>query len=176
MVNPIEPTPPADYPSACTVGWVDTNHSTQCAANRLDVYENVMFETFLIDSDDDCANYNTHQNKCIFKCDKDYHLTWNIAGGSSATKKCYKDCTLPWNGEKIKHNVKVDAYNTKSVTCSNTEWVFPLTTAIVNVPTSEYTLWLTINGMVKARVWNGTKEWHSYESCTNYTHKKTLVC
>jgi len=45
---------------------------------------------------------------------------------------------LPWNGNKIKHNEIVVAYNAESVACSNTDWIFPLATNIVNYPTKEY--------------------------------------
>ena len=76
-VLPIEPTPPDDYTSECTVGGVDTSNSTQCAPNRLSVYENVMFETYLIDSSAECPE--GIENKCVFRCNKDYHLTGNIA-------------------------------------------------------------------------------------------------
>ena len=116
MINPIKIEEPDDYTSYCTVGGVDTGHSKQCASNKLAAYENVIFETYLIDSDDHCPEDG--ENKCVFKCEKDYHLKLNTSSSNANdrnTKKCYADCQLPWKTSTggiimIKHNETTGAY------------------------------------------------------------------
>ena len=113
------------YTSYCTTNGVDTGHSHHCGGeeNILNKYENVLFETMLIDSEDQCpkpGSTNWTENRCVFKCDGGYHLTWadeNWNGG-----KCYKDCELPWDHTPIKHNETRIAYKSEDAYCSNAAW------------------------------------------------------
>ena len=165
MVYVPTPEPKPTYTSQCTVGNVDTSNATHCASNLLDSYENVLFETYLVDSDDHCPDPNAVEDKCAFRCNQNFHLTWDKAWGTNKVK-CYADCQLPWNpNETIKHNQKITGYNVETVSCSNNSYVFPRDTKIINFPTKTYTVQ---NGKVK--------NWTSYESCTTHDHRKTIVC
>ena len=185
MVNPIEIEGEPNYTSYCTVGWVDTGNSKQCASNKLAAYENVIFETYLIDSDDECPE--GQQDKCVFKCVKDFHLRVNTSSSNSSdknTKKCYADCQLPWRTSTggvimIAHNDTTGAYNAEVVNCSNDAYIFPESTHIINVPTPP-NIWPAnqINATTKKVK---PAYWKSYESCVkgtnqDYEHYKTLVC
>ena len=97
-----------------------------CYEDELEDYENVVFETSLIDSDTECPP--TNENKCVYQCDEGYHLTGNVAGGNGSTYRCYKDCEYEWaDGTKqiLKHNETVSGYNVQTVSCSNDIYVFP---------------------------------------------------
>ena len=120
MIDPIKPEKPGSYSGYCTTDGVDTGHSHHCGGEDLvrTYYQNIVFETKLIDSDDKCPNptdpNNWTENRCVFKCDGWYHLTW----GSDGRERCYKDCELPWDHTKIKHNETVTAYKRKEAYCS----------------------------------------------------------
>ena len=80
IMSPIEPAKPDPYTSYCTTNGVDTGHSHHCGGEALVLpnYQNVLFETKLIDSDDSCpkpGTANWTENRCVFKCDGEYHLT-----------------------------------------------------------------------------------------------------
>ena len=151
------------YASYC-LDNVNTGHAVMCFP-VLDGYENVAFQSSLIDSDEECPDMR--ENKCIFRCEEWLHLTWNIAGNNQSDVHCFADCKLPWDEtKKILHNETVEAYNIKTGYCSNDDYIFPKdNTKIVNFPDSNYEV---VNNKVDG--------WTSYESCTNYDHKKTLVC
>ena len=79
-MSPIEPAKPDPYTSYCTTNGVDTGHSHHCGGEALVLpnYQNVLFETKLIDSDDSCpkpGTANWTENRYVFKCDGEYHLT-----------------------------------------------------------------------------------------------------
>lgn len=157
-----------DYDAQCTTWVVNTDNAHLCI-DDLDSYKNVIFESSLIDSDEECP---TGQNICVYQCDEGYHLTWD-----SEWIGCYSDCKLPWDETKaIKHNETVFGYNIENVSCSNDVYVFPLETEIINKwqPGPMYTIWnVNRNG---EWYYNRAKYWKSYESCGNYDHKKTLIC
>ena len=116
------PEPKPDYTSQCTYWNVDTGHAVQCASNLLQKYKNVFFETSLIDSEAKCPDPNEKEDKCIFRCEPNYHLTGDVTGKWDGTK-CYADCVLPWDSTKIyKHNQTVSWYNVKNAYCSNSTW------------------------------------------------------
>jgi hypothetical protein len=50
---------------------VNTGHAHLCI-DDLGSYKNVIFESSLIDSDEECPN---GQNICVYQCDEGYHLT-----------------------------------------------------------------------------------------------------
>ena len=151
------------YASYC-LDNVDTGNAVMCFP-LVDNYENVVFESSLLDSDEECPEMR--ENKCIFRCKPNYHLTWNIAGNDQSNLHCYVDCELPWNKNiRIAQNETVEAYNVWQVYCSNNAYVFPKDTTIINFPI----VWYIVNDYKKI------KDWTAYESCTNDDHKKTLVC
>ena len=167
------------YDAQCTNN-IDTWHSTICSNNSnytggyLEFYKNVIFETTLLDSDQPCPEWQ--ENQCIYKCDPDYHLTWNAADG---TLKCHKDCVVPRDEtKKMTHNQTIVWYNITWVSCSNDIYVFPFETDIINkwkpLANPLYTKWNpVINGVTyKNKARNG----RSPETCGNYDHKKTLIC
>ena len=157
-----------DYDAQCTTWVVNTGNAHLCI-DDLDSYKNVIFESSLIDSDEECP---TGQNICVYQCNEGYHLTWD-----SEWIGCYSDCKLPWDETKtIKHNETVFGYNIANVSCSNDVYVFPLETEIINLwkPYFKYTkIDITKNGISYP---NRAKNGKSYESCGNYDHKKTLIC
>jgi len=157
-----------DYDAQCTTWVVNTGNAHLCI-DDLDSYKNVIFESSLIDSDEECP---TGQNICVYQCNEGYHLTWD-----SEWIGCYSDCKLPWDEtETIKHNETVFGYNIENVSCSNDVYVFPLETEIINLwkPYFKYTkINITKNDISYP---NRAKNGKSYESCGNYDHKKTLIC
>ncbi len=186
MVNPIKIEKPDDYTSYCTVGWVDTGNSTQCASNKLSAYENVIFETYLIDSNDQCPE--GQENKCVFKCNKDFHLRVNTSSSNSNdrnTKKCYADCELPWKTSTggiimVPHNTTTGAYNAEVVNCSNDAYRFPESTFIINKPSTVWVASKISGGKVKSQYWKSAetcagKGWNTSAN-PDYEHYKTLVC
>ena len=119
MINPIKIEVNSN-PSYCTNIGVDTGHSHHCGGeeNILPTYKDVLFETVLIDSDAKCPDpadpNNWTENRCVFKCDGWYHLTW----GADGRARCYKDCELVWDHSTIKHNETVTAYKRTDTNCS----------------------------------------------------------
>ncbi|MBO7504760.1 hypothetical protein J6T66_00980 [bacterium] len=124
MINPLEIEKPDNYSSYCTTGGVNTDNSTQCAANLLTGFDNVIFETYLIDSEENCPNERETHNRCVFRCDTGFHLTGDLLGDGKTM--CYKDCVLPWDTSvKKKHNEMITGYNVNEVSCSNHDYKFP---------------------------------------------------
>ena len=122
MVHIETPDPVPDYTSKCTVWNVDTGHSYHCASNLLNNYKNVLFETELIDSTTPCPDPNDKENKCVFRCEPNYHLTWDKAWGTNI-QKCYADCVLPWEPWTVyKHNEVITWYSVAETSCSNSAW------------------------------------------------------
>ena len=139
-----------DYSGACITDHIYIENATRCTTWENESYKNVAFEGVLIDREEPCPT--TGNNKCVFRCDPGFHLTWDIAWWSSEVM-CYRDCELPWDHtKKIKHNETVTGYNIEDVYCSNDEYVFPyqLTPKVANAK--------------------------SPETCGNFNHKKTLIC
>ena len=136
------------YDSFCTTGAISTENAYMCDTWALADHENVVFETTLIDSENNCPNW---ENKCVYKCNEWYHLTWDKTWKPNSINPiaCYSDCTLPWTGEnwetiKIKHNEMVTWYNTDQAFCSVDNFKF----------------------------WEDKETDH--DTCKN--HKKTLIC
>ena len=111
---------PEDYTGYCTTWIVNIENATQCAPDLLNNYKNVVFETYLIDSEWDCPNPKDDNQKCAFKCNKDYHLTWDIAWNKQDNVWCYKDCV--WEGKKYTHNSIVTWYSQEEAFCSDDDW------------------------------------------------------
>ncbi len=159
-----------DYTGFCLTDHIDVSNATRCTTWENESYENVVFWSVLIDYEAECPT--TGNNKCVYRCNPETHLTWDAVWWTNAVM-CYKDCELPW-GETIKHNETRIAYNIENVTCSNDVYVFPYQTEIINKPVNTYQIWnKSINGIVYQ---NRDKNGKSFESCGNYDHKKTLVC
>ncbi len=155
----------------CTTWVVNTDNAHLCMSGLLESYRWVVFESSLIDSDDECPN---GENICVYKCIEGFHLTWDKATWKIG---CYRNCDSPW-GWTIRHNETVVAYNTGNVACSNDIYVFPRDTEMINqgqpLMTPLYTIVdITKNGIKYEK---RAKNWKSYESCGNYDHKKTLIC
>ena len=139
-----------DYSGSCITDHIYVENATRCTTWENESYKNVAFEGVLIDREDPCPT--TGNNKCVYRCDPGFHLTWDIAWWSSDVM-CYRDCVLPRDHtKKIKHNETVTGYNIEDVYCSNDEYVFPyqLTPKVANAK--------------------------GPETCGNYSHKKTLIC
>ena len=86
---------------------MDTSNSVQCAANRLEAYENVVFETYLIDSDGQCPS-GTDQQKCAFKCEGFYNQTtaavnrWSYEGQRTDIPRAVATTSEEWvNNERF---------------------------------------------------------------------------
>lgn len=104
------------YTSFCSTGVIWTWNAYMCNTWILSHYKNVVFETALIDSNTICPN---GENKCIYKCNSWYHLTWDTTWKPNTVNSvaCYSDCDLPWWG-KIRHNEMVTWYNSTEAFCS----------------------------------------------------------
>ena len=104
------------YTSFCSTWVIWTWNAYMCNPWILSQYKNVIFETALIDSNTTCPN---GENKCVYKCNSWYHLTWDVTWKPNTVNSvaCYSDCNLPWWG-KIKHNEMVTWYNSTEAFCS----------------------------------------------------------
>lgn len=161
-----------DYTGFCLTEHIDISNATRCTTWENESYENVVFEGTLIDYETECPI--TGNNKCVYRCNPETHLTWDTVWWTNAVM-CYKDCELPWDHtKKIRHNETVIWYNIENVKCSNDIYVFPLETEIINKPVNIYSVRnKTVNGTIYK---NRDKNGKSAETCGNYDHKKTLVC
>ena len=113
-----------DYTGFCTTWIVSTENAHMCNPGWLNKYRNVVFETYLIDSDEGCPSIDSVNNQCAFQCNEHVHLTWDRTEKRDWVTKCFKDCLLPWStSEYTGHNVVVTWYSVPSVNCSNGAWV-----------------------------------------------------
>ena len=97
----------ADYTAFCT-GAVSTEHADRCTTWENQSYENVVFETVIIDVNEECPV--SGHNKCVYRCNPGTTLTWG---------ECHQNCTLIWDDEVIvPHGYHVDAYNTTGAYCA----------------------------------------------------------
>ena len=175
---------PDPYTSYCSEG-VDTSNASPCTP-VWNSYNNVVFETSLIDADVACPT--SAPNKCIYQCDKWYHLRYDETGKFPSNKnpnlKCFKDCNLVellwreewksvWNNWVITHNDTVVAYNKDSVACSYHKYTPPLPTYSDYLDNGYGTKW-------DRRGWIGqdinNRRYLLPETCTNNAHEQNLVC
>ena len=113
-----------DYTGFCTEWIVSTKNAHMCNPDWLNLYKNVVFETYLIDSDEGCPSIDSVNNQCVFQCNEHVHLTWDRTEKRDWVTMCFKDCLLPWStSEYTGHNVVVTWYSVPSVNCSNGAWV-----------------------------------------------------
>lgn len=154
----------ASYTGFCVKpGWMSLDNSSPCTPDEWGNYENAFFEAGLIDSTVDCPFGAA--NKCVYKCNTGYHLTWdrtNIYNSyRNKNQKCFKDCNLveqlwsewidgDWKPIILKHNQMVTGYNTDIAVCARTN------------PYDWTDRW--------------TKGDAFPEHCGNNQHKKPLVC
>lgn len=104
-----------DYTSFCTQWLVFTGNAHMCNPGWVNSYYNVVFETYLIDSnpEDSCDNY-AGDNQCAYQCDNNYHLTWDVTGKKEGVTMCFEDCER--YGTKYKHNEMITGYNETDIT------------------------------------------------------------
>ena len=90
------------YASSCSKWQIsNTNNAIMCSEAALWIYENVIFETSLIDSEEECPVWD---NKCVYQCVKWSHLTWDTTWRWYGVW-CFRDCELRWStGDYIRHN------------------------------------------------------------------------
>jgi len=90
------------YTSSCSEWQISNiNNAIMCSEAALWIYENVIFETSLIDSEEDCPAWD---NKCVYQCVKWSHLTWDTTWRWYGVW-CFRDCELRWStGDYIRHN------------------------------------------------------------------------
>lgn len=160
---------PDDYGAFCTEGVVDITYAEKCYPESFAEYNNAVFETSLVDNGA-CPELEP-ENKCVYQCKDGYHLAQDEAGGTNVFN-CYADCEYEWDDDtkiKYRHNETVIWYNAKTVTCSNNDYVFPLSTILNNK-------WTPVNNPLYTIVNNKAKNGNSPETCLNYDHKKVLVC
>ena len=154
----------ASYTGFCVKpGWMSLDNSSPCTPDEWGNYENAFFEAWLIDSTVDCPFGAA--NKCVYKCNTGYHLTWDRTNQFNAytnkNQKCFKDCNLVeqlggewidgnWKPIILKHNQMVTGYNTDIAVCARTN------------PYDWTDRW--------------TKGDAFPEHCGNNQHKKPLVC
>ena len=112
-----------DYTGFCTEWIVSTENAHMCNPDWLNLYKNVVFETYLIDSDDSCPSISSANNQCAFQCNEHYHLTWDQTDRRGGVTMCFKDCTLPWDETQYTgHNGKITAYSRNVAYCSSDTW------------------------------------------------------
>ena len=113
----------ADYTGFCTEWIVSTENAHMCNPEWLNLYKNVVFETYLIDSDDSCPSINSANNQCAFQCNEHYHLTWDQTWKRGGVTMCFEDCKLPWDeSQYAEHNEKITAYSRNVAYCSSDTW------------------------------------------------------
>ena len=105
----------ADYTAFCT-GVVSTKHADRCTTWENQSYENVVFETVIIDVNEECPV--SGHNKCVYRCNPGTTLTWG---------ECHQNCTLIWDDEVIvPHGYHIGAYNATEAYCAkDTDSNFP---------------------------------------------------
>jgi hypothetical protein len=72
------------YQAICTSG-VDTKYASPCNPDEWTQYQNVFYETALIDAKDtgkQCPG-NDNTNKCVYQCNSGYHLTGDMTQSPS---------------------------------------------------------------------------------------------
>jgi hypothetical protein len=52
---------------------MDITNAVMCTGARLDLYHNVIFEAYLLDSGEECPEELV--NQCVFRCKDQTHLT-----------------------------------------------------------------------------------------------------
>ncbi len=92
-----------------------TWHTRACSTPG--VYQNVIFETSIVDNGG-CASLWSWENKCVFECEKWYHLVYDTRYGWTW---CYADCTTADGIKTIKHNESTIWYKKQLVICSDGE-------------------------------------------------------
>ena len=121
------------FEGVCTT-WVDVTNAWACTPDVWEQYNNVFFETALIDAKDAWVTCpSSPQNKCIFQCNTGFHLTWDltkssqILGTRAWTTGCFSDCFFQWRDKEwvsqYKHNETVYWYNTETVYCSHDRYL-----------------------------------------------------
>lgn len=186
---PAEP----DYKAFCTKGVVDTENAELCFPDELSGYQNVIFETSLIDNGR-CDELKGKENKCVYQCMSGYHLAAdktkasNLSEWDKGKTKCFLDCDLvdllwsewsdyvwqAWTG-KIRHGDTVIAYNKLEVPLSyhrygKLEW---------NGYTINDYLDDGLGRKAYRKKWIGLDNSVSYtlpEHCENNAHRQRLVC
>jgi hypothetical protein len=86
----------------------------------LNAYKNVVFETYLIDSEEECPS-NAH-NQCAYRCNSNAHLTGDVTGKKDGVTMCFKDCKLPWDSTiSKKHNETIIGYDNVNAYCTSAD-------------------------------------------------------
>ena len=187
--------PKPDYKAFCTE-WVDTDGAELCFPDELSGYQNVIFETSLVDNGN--CDMAKGENKCVYQCKSGYHLAKDITQASNLGEdkgkiKCFKDCDLTellsddWKNEDwspiiLKHNQTITAYNKEVVECSYDRYGELKRTIDPKYTLKDYLddgfgrkvpiKWIALDNAPKSLSYR----YKLPEHCGNNAHKQKLVC
>ena len=104
----------------CTTWVVNVANASKCGGTGAEIlYSNsVVFETSLIDSDEDCPTASW-ENKCVYKCNSGYSL---VAVSTPYKYECKSDCVMNWedaDSERFKFNEETVWFEYGEVNCAD---------------------------------------------------------